>query len=130
LVSVLDDGPQLSHSATHTCALLDNGKVKCWGNNAFGQLGYGDTQNRGLLPTDTPDLLPEIDLGSGRTAVSVAAGGYRTCALLDSGQIKCWGINNYGLLGLGDTQIRGDGIDVNGLPLMDMGDNLPPVVVW
>ena len=38
---------QLATGESHTCALLDNGKVICWGYNLFGQLGYGDANNRG-----------------------------------------------------------------------------------
>ncbi len=53
--------------------------------------------------------LPAVDLGPGRTALQLTAGGDHTCARLDDGSVKSWGFNNFGVLGLGDTQTRGDG---------------------
>jgi E3 ubiquitin-protein ligase HERC3 len=103
----------------NACAVLDNGTVKCWGYNPSGQLGLGDTINRGDLPGEMGDNLPAVDLGTGRTARAVV-GGPATCALLDNGTVKCWGRNQSGELGLGDTTDRGD------LP-GEMGDNLPAV---
>ena len=76
----------------HTCALLANGAVRCWGQNWFGQLGDGTTTNR-----TTPATVSGL---SGATAVT--AGGYHTCALLGDGTVRCWGWNNYGQLGNGD----------------------------
>jgi len=73
-----------------TCALLDNGLIKCWGWNNFGQLGLRDTSMRGSAPNQMGDLLASVDLGVGRVAVDVAAGGSHSCALLDNGQLKCW----------------------------------------
>ena len=100
------------------CALLDNDTLKCWGENVFGELGLGDAIPRGSLPNQMGDNLPALNLGSGRTVRAVAAGVAANCALLDNGTVKCWGIDNYGQLGLGDAINRG------GLP-GQMGDNLP-----
>ena len=107
----------------HTCALLDNGSVKCWGLNDYGMLGLGDTYERGGYPGQMGDGLPAVPLGSGRTAVAVAAGGYHSCALLDNGSVKCWGSNNKGQLGLGDNMTRGSGPGQMGdmLPAVDLG---------
>jgi alpha-tubulin suppressor-like RCC1 family protein len=104
----------------HTCALLDNGTVKCWGENSHGQVGQGEQVPRGDLPGEMGDNLPPIDLGAGRTARAISAGRNHTCALLDNGSLKCWGLNSDGQLGQGDTNSRGD---VSG----EMGDNLPPI---
>ncbi len=104
----------------HTCALLDNGSVKCWGSDFYGQLGLGDTANRGDMPGQMGDALPRVDLGPRRTAVAIAAGTVHTCALLHDGSVKCWGDNEYGELGLGDTVTRGN-------RPFQMGDALPPV---
>ena len=69
----------------HTCAILDNGDMKCWGRNSYGQLGDGNSANL-AFPSSTA-----IDLGTGRTAVAVSAGYHHTCAILDNGDLKCWG---------------------------------------
>ena len=47
--------------------------------------------------------LTALDLGTGRTAVSVHAGYEHTCALLDDATVKCWGGGAYGQLGTGST---------------------------
>ena len=78
----------------HTCALLDDRTVKCWGYNASGQLGQGDAADRGDSPGELGDNLAAVDLGTGRTATAIAAGGYHTCAILDDASVKCWGYDN------------------------------------
>lgn len=104
----------------HTCASLDDGSLKCWGDNTWGQLGQGNIQSTGAAPGTMGDALPPVDLGTGATAVAVAAGVYHTCALLDSGPLKCWGYSHMGQLGTGDISVRGDGPG-------EMGDALPEV---
>jgi alpha-tubulin suppressor-like RCC1 family protein len=84
----------ISAGSHTTCAVLDDGSVKCWGSNDYGQLGDGTTTDR-LSPVATSSL------GTGRTAISVTAGGVSTCAILDDGSVKCWGRNNYGQVGNG-----------------------------
>jgi hypothetical protein len=90
---------------THTCAILDGGDVTCWGRGTNGQLGYGN-------PNTVGDVLGEIgaavDLGDGRTATSLAAGTAHTCAILDTGGVKCWGSGGSGRLGNGDTANIGE----------------------
>lgn len=90
----------------HTCALLDNQRVACWGSNAFGQLGIGSTANVGdALGEMGPALTPvPVDL----LAVQLTAGAFHTCAIFDDKSARCWGYNGYGQLGLGDAQDRGD----------------------
>jgi hypothetical protein len=97
-VSVAADEGRVSYRAiavatgqAHTCALLDDHRVKCWGDNSYGQLGYGDTRARGGSPSEMGDALPTVDLGSGRTATAIAASRHSTCAILDDGSVKCWG---------------------------------------
>ncbi|MFN3200732.1 MAG: fibrinogen-like YCDxxxxGGGW domain-containing protein [Bradymonadia bacterium] len=99
---------QMSSGYYHTCALLDDASVKCWGQNGFGQLGTGDTNSRGDSPNEMGDNLLPVDLGTGRTAVQVSVGLYHACAVLDDGKVKCWGHNSYGQLGQGNTTRRGD----------------------
>ena len=103
----------ISAGGSFSCALLDNGFIKCWGHNSYGQLGLGDRSNRGGSANEMGDNLPAVSLGTGRTVKSISSGAYHTCALLDDGSVKCWGRNNEGQLGLGDTFNRGDG--ANGL---------------
>ena len=89
----------VSAGEKHTCAVLDNGDLKCWGDDDYGQLGIGSSTNLDLnAPPSTA-----IDLGTGRTAVAVSAGIGYTCAILDNGDLKCWGKNGYGQLGIGST---------------------------
>ena len=103
--------------AAHTCAVLDDDKVKCWGVNQHGQLGLGDTTTRGAFANQMGDNLPYVDLGTGRTANMMCANDYHSCALLDNGDVKCWGYNQYAHLGQGDVSSRGDNAG-------EMGDNL------
>eukprot|EP00798_Chlamydomonas_sp_ICE-L_P016181 gene16181-22342_t len=110
----------ITAGAAHTCALLDNGDVKCWGSNGAGQLGLGDMVTRGDDVNEMGDKLPVVDLGTGRTATSITAGSYHNCALLDDGSMKCWGSNERGQLGNGKYCDRGDRVD-------QMGDNLPAI---
>jgi alpha-tubulin suppressor-like RCC1 family protein len=107
----------------HTCAILDDGHVKCWGNGQDGALGTGDEDDRGDEPGEMGDMLPDVDLGTGRTAVGIAAGLNHSCALLDDGTVKCWGDNGSGRLGYGDQADRGDqpGEMGNALPPVDLG---------
>ena len=106
----------------HTCALLDDNTVKCWGSNDAGQLGYGDITTRGTTDGDMA-ALAAIDLGTGRTAIAIAAGSTYTCAILDNKRVKCWGYNSTGELGLGDVSDHGTQPDQMGdyLPYVDLG---------
>ena len=106
----------------HTCAILDDGSVKCWGDGYWGQLGYGNTSARGDTAGEMGDALPVVPLGAGRTAVAIAAGPRDTCAILDDGSVKCWGDNSYGQLGQGDQVDRGDDPG-------ELGDALPPIAL-
>ena len=80
---------------TTTCAILATGTLKCWGQNRFGEVGVGDS-----LTKNTPQT---VDLGTERTAKSLAMGFYFTCAILDDDTLKCWGRNTYGQVGVGST---------------------------
>jgi alpha-tubulin suppressor-like RCC1 family protein len=82
---------------THSCALVSDKTVRCWGSNFFGRLGDGTTTQRNG-PVRVKDL-------TGATAIS--AGGYgHSCALLDDGTVSCWGVNDKGQLGDGTTTER------------------------
>jgi hypothetical protein len=104
----------------HMCALLDDHRVKCWGDNTYGQLGLGDSVAR-IKPEDMGDRLPTVDLGRGRTAKAIAAGHYRTCAILDDDSVKCWGET----LLSSDPPVATDGFIGNAPG--EMGDALAPL---
>lgn len=121
---------ELALGENHSCARLQDGSLKCWGQNSSGELGQGDTDNRGDTSGEMASL-SSISLGSGRTVKSLSAGANHTCAILDNDTLKCWGNNQYGQLGLGDTDNRGDdpGEMGDSLPTVNLGTNLFPVKV-
>jgi cysteine-rich repeat protein len=95
----------LTAGDSHTCALMADQSVRCWGANADGQLGLGNTQTIG--DDEVPDAAhAAVPLGSPVNVV--AAGGNDTCAILEDGSLRCWGLNDHGQLGLGNTNTIGD----------------------
>ena len=76
----------------HGCALNDNNEVKCWGKNDRGQLGQGDTDNRGDAGGEMGNHLDAIDFGDTFTPSYVVCGQEHTCAVSDADDIKCWGM--------------------------------------
>ena len=86
-------GHQLSAKGLHTCSILGNGSLMCWGLNNRGQIGIGNTLNA---------LSPEwVDLGSGTNVTEVVNGFRHTCAILENGSLMCWGENLDGQMGNG-----------------------------
>eukprot|EP01065_Artemidia_motanka_P044773 TRINITY_DN6425_c0_g2_i1.p1 TRINITY_DN6425_c0_g2~~TRINITY_DN6425_c0_g2_i1.p1 ORF type:complete len:1684 (+),score=462.89 TRINITY_DN6425_c0_g2_i1:65-5116(+) len=107
------------------CAIVNGGAVKCWGNGADGQLGYGDVFSRGKAAADMGVNLPSVDLGAGLAAADICAGTAHVCAVLQAGGVKCWGASASGQLGYGDTTARGGaGTMGAALPLVDIGTGL------
>ncbi|MEI7561477.1 MAG: biotin transporter BioY [Actinomycetes bacterium] len=98
----------ISASQYHTCASLSSGGAKCWGDNGQGQLGDGTNTER-RVATDVSGLT------SGVVAISTSNGEAHTCAVLNTGAVKCWGYNNFGQLGDGTTTGRNTPVDVSGL---------------
>lgn len=81
----------------HTCAVLDDGGVKCWGRNGNGQLGNGQTTNSNTpvdVCTDGPTCSTLLD-----NITAIAPGQFHTCALNTAGGVQCWGYNVEGQLG-------------------------------
>eukprot|EP01083_Nonionella_stella_P290828 989559_1 len=122
---------QITTEYHHNCALSKAHKVKCWGYNLHGELGYGDTNNRGDGANEMSDSLLEIDLGTNFIPMQIAAGGYYTCALSTVNTVKCWGYNVFGQLGYGDTNNRGDGANemIDSLLEIDLGTNFIPMQI-
>ena len=99
-VSVLKAGKN------HTCALMSSHGVKCWGLNENGQLGDGSLVNK-LTPVNV------YGLTSGVSALT--AGGSHSCALTDTGGVKCWGLNSSGQLGDNTTTTNSKPVDVSSM---------------
>jgi len=100
---------QVTAGADHTCAIVTGGILKCWGANAYGQLGDGTFANRGT-PVDVVGLDQPIR--------AVSAGAFHTCAITATGGVKCWGQNDVGQLGDGSSYPRSNRnvpVDVVGL---------------
>jgi len=76
----------------HTCALLEAGEVLCWGDNRYGQLGIGEG----------PDSTVPVTVSGLPTTIADIVSGYEhTCALMEAGDVMCWGHNDVGQLGDG-----------------------------
>ena len=96
----------ISAGEKHTCALLSGSGVKCWGRNYYGQASD---------PSSTYVTMP-VDVG-GLTSgvVEVAAGGKHTCARMNGGTVKCWGLGEGGQLGDGVSYLHSAPVAVVGL---------------
>eukprot|EP01083_Nonionella_stella_P222220 793204_1 len=95
-------------------------KVKCWGYNLRGALGYGDTNHRGDEANEMGDDLLEIDLGTSFVPMQIAPGYDHTCALSTAYKVKCFGENSDGQLGYGDTNNRGGEANQMGDTLLEI----------
>ena len=88
---------QVAAGANHTCALMSDGTVWCWGSGGYIQLGD---------PSGTTSLDP-VQVSLGTTVSSIAVGGNTSCAVTTAGNVLCWGRNNKGQIGNGTTQLSG-----------------------
>ncbi len=98
----------------HTCALLNDDTVSCWGRGVEGQIG-----GRGSLPGIKIESGSTNNPLSGGTAVQIAAGYYHTCAILNNGSIKCWGLATSAQTG-GGTPSLGNNKTAKHLALADL----------
>nr|WP_230514440.1 Ig-like domain repeat protein [Salinispora arenicola] len=89
----------------HSLALTSAGTVLAWGDNSAGQLGDGTTTD-----SSTPIA---VDLPTGTTITTVAAGAYHSLALASADTLLAWGYNIFGQLGDGSTTDRSTPIAVN-----------------
>ncbi len=115
---------QISAGSAHTCALMDSGKVRCWGGGKFGRLGYGNVNNIGDQPGEMPPA--DVPLGAEK-AIAVSAGHTHTCALLESGKVMCWGRGEFGELGHASTANIGDQPGEMPPPDIDLGGEVAQV---
>lgn len=82
------------YDAVHGCVATEEGEVACWGDNTFGQLG-----REPLDPSLGVGRVTGLGVSSGIPISAVGVGGQHTCALTESGEIYCWGRNQYGQAG-------------------------------
>jgi alpha-tubulin suppressor-like RCC1 family protein len=97
----------ISGGSRHTCALTTGNAAKCWGWNAYGQLGNGTT-GLSSFPVNVSGLSSSVNI--------IRAGYYDSCALLTSGGLRCWGDNQFGELGDGTYNNALIPVSVYGFP--------------
>jgi alpha-tubulin suppressor-like RCC1 family protein len=107
---------QLSSGSFHTCALLDNNTVNCWGWNGENQLGIGSNLS---LKNSSPRVVPTANL-SGVSQIS--AGERHNCAVLQDGRARCWGGNAFGQLGNNTKNDASLPVAVNSSPGLQLND--------
>jgi alpha-tubulin suppressor-like RCC1 family protein len=96
---------QVSAGFAHTCALLANGHVECWGANLAGLFGDGKSASSDV-PVETTGVSTAVQLSTGRA---------HTCAVLANGHVECSGYNLSGQLGNGTTTISEVPVEVTGI---------------
>jgi alpha-tubulin suppressor-like RCC1 family protein len=98
----------LSAGLFHSCVVLDDSSLKCFGRNDAGQIGQGDKVDRGDRPNQMHDA-------------------FSSCVLLSDATVKCFGLNAQAQLGQGDTTIRGGKVAfygyVGAIKAVDFGPN-------
>jgi alpha-tubulin suppressor-like RCC1 family protein len=85
----------VSAGSSHSCGVTTTGAAYCWGDGFFGQRGDGDTT---AAPPHTP-----VPVAGGLTFAAVSAGGNHSCGVTTTGAAYCWGVNEYGQLGVGTS---------------------------
>jgi len=96
-----------SGSGGHSCAVLANGTIRCWGANLLGQLGNGTATVASLTPVEVSGIT---------TATRASSGWLHSCAELSNGTVQCWGYGGAGQLGNGSNASSLTPVQVSGLP--------------
>jgi len=94
-VSGIATATAIARGSNHSCALLADGTVACWGSNSYGQLGLGTGS---ASYATTPQAVPGLT-----GIVAIGAGAFHTCAVRDDGAAFCWGLDERGQIGDGNT---------------------------
>lgn len=95
----------IAAGGAHSCALLSDNTIECWGLNDHGQLGNNSTANQFITPVIVSGI---------HTANAISAGVGYSCALLANGTVQCWGLNANGQLGNGGTTDSRIPVNVSG----------------
>ena len=90
----ITDATIVTVGALHSCALHQDGTISCWGSNEYGQLGSGQTSESSIRPVKVWGITDATD---------VSASKRHTCAVHQTGTVSCWGSNEYGQLGSGQS---------------------------
>ena len=85
----------LALGGAHSCALLDDGTVQCWGSANHGKLGSGHYVKDRIAPAPVLGLTDVVDIDSRHM---------HTCAITGTGELYCWGLNYNGQLGIGNAE--------------------------
>jgi alpha-tubulin suppressor-like RCC1 family protein len=100
-VSGITNATAISTSLGANCALLATGQVDCWGDNSWGELGTGTTTT--CYDTSSPCSVAPVEVAGLTGAIGVSTSDDHSCAVLATGQVKCWGQNGAGQLGNGES---------------------------
>ena len=90
----------------HACAVLADGTLQCWGDNAHGQLGDSMAETQSALP---------VNVGGISSPLAIAVGGFHTCVLIADRSVRCWGQNGQGQVGDGTMDDAPAPVPVSGL---------------
>jgi DNA ligase D-like protein (predicted ligase) len=91
---VLKNASAMALGRSHSCAVMVDSTIECWGYNAYGQLGNGGS----MTDSDVP-----VSVTLSQPATSVCAGEFYTCAVTSGGAVYCWGDNELGQIGNGKS---------------------------
>ena len=108
-VSGVSSATQIAAGSNHTCALLNDQTVRCWGAGGNGQAGDGNRRS-------SADSVAASGLSN---AIQITAGAYHTCALLEDRSARCWGLNDSGQIGDATTTQRSTPVAVSGVSSID-----------
>jgi alpha-tubulin suppressor-like RCC1 family protein len=101
-VKDLDDAIEIDAGFGHACALRETGQVVCWGTDGEGQLGDDATHPQCSESNTSPCSREPVEVKGTTDAQTISLGAGHSCALLQSGDVVCWGSNDFGQLGSGD----------------------------
>lgn len=104
-VAGISGATAIAAGADHTCVVLGDGSVRCWGRDRYGQLGDGGPFT---FQNPTPVEATGVD---DAVAISADATGDHTCVLRSTGTLSCWGFNYFGQLGDGNAVDPGSNVD-------------------
>ena len=90
----------IATGGVHTCVITIDQTQRCWGSNRHGELGYGHAEIIG--DDEQPSSAGEVDLG-GDKVIALALASESTCVLVAPDRVRCWGRDDFGQLGQGNT---------------------------